>query len=250
MARGIGSSGCITPILRAKSRTTPTQLSSGPPGLAHDNQRTPNAHISGHLRFKTPPKFHEKTPRETQKRRNSGGKGKPRKSRASKGWGPERVGPRWVGSPNLEKVGPRRVGPHRVGPRRVAAPKGGAPKGWGPERVGPRKGGAPKGWGPPEKVGARRVEPEPRRVGAQNFALFFPFPATKFVLFFPLWGSSRGILVVFEDRGAQMCAFGLSGCRVRAPAAPHGLCPPLGSQLAFLLNIAGRRPAMFSRKAR
>ena len=30
----------------------------------------------------------------------------------------------------------------------------------------------------------------------------------------------------------------------------HGLCPPLGSQPAFLLNIAGRRPAMFSRKAR
>ena len=34
------------------------------------------------------------------------------------------------------------------------------------------------------------------------------------------------------------------------PSHKHGLCPPLGSQLAFLLNIAGRRPAMFSRKAR
>ena len=46
---------------------------TGPPGLAHDSPRTPNVHISGHLRFKTPPKFHEKTPRETQKERNGGG---------------------------------------------------------------------------------------------------------------------------------------------------------------------------------
>ena len=36
----------------------------------------PNVHISGHLRFKTPPKFNEKTPRERQKERNGGGKGK------------------------------------------------------------------------------------------------------------------------------------------------------------------------------
>ena len=33
------------------------------------------------------------------------------------------------------------------------------------------------------------------------------------------------------------------------PSHKHGLCPPLGSQPAFLLNIAGRRLAMFSRKA-
>ena len=33
-------------------------------------------HISGILRFKTPPKFNEKTPRETQKERNGGRKGK------------------------------------------------------------------------------------------------------------------------------------------------------------------------------
>ena len=32
----------------------------------------------------------------------------------------------------------------------------------------------------------------------QNFALFSSFPAAKFVPFFPLWGSSRGILVEFE----------------------------------------------------
>ena len=40
-----------------------------------------------------------------------------------------------------------------------------------------------------------------RRVGGPKFRAFFPCPAAKFVLFFPLWGSSRGILVVFEAPG-------------------------------------------------
>ena len=53
--------------------------------------------------------------------------------------------------------------------------KGGGPELWRPRRVGGPKGG-----------------------GVQNFAFFFPSPAGKFVLFFPLWGSSHGILVVFE----------------------------------------------------
>ena len=35
---------------------------------------------------------------------------------------------------------------------------------------------------------------------------FFPPPAAKFVLFFPFWGSSRGILVVFLKTGALKCA--------------------------------------------
>ena len=39
--------------------------------------------------------------------------------------------------------------------------------------------------------------PDPLRRTAQNFALFFHFPPL-FSLFFSLWGSSRGILVVFE----------------------------------------------------
>ena len=67
--------------------------------------------------------------------------------------------------------------------------------GLGPHLGGHPKGGAPKGGGPnPEKVG-------PRRVGGPKFRVFFPSPAAKFVLFFPLWGSSRGILVVFEAPG-------------------------------------------------
>ena len=50
-----GLSGC-----RVKPRR-PHQ--TGPPGLAHDSPRTPNEHISGPRR-QTPPKFHEKTPKE------------------------------------------------------------------------------------------------------------------------------------------------------------------------------------------
>ena len=53
------------------------------------------------------------------------------------------------------------------------------------------------------RVGARRVgarsggpKVEPRRVGPRRMV------AQNFVLFFPLWGSSRGILVVFLKTGA------------------------------------------------
>ena len=46
---------------------------------------------------------------------------------------------------------------------------------------------------------------------------FFP-PAPIFALFVSLWGSSRGILVVFlKRRDPQMYTFGLSGCRVTPP---------------------------------
>ena len=62
--------------------------------------------------------------------------------------------------------------------------EGWEPEGWGPEGWGP-EGWRPEGWGPdPEKVRARRV-------GGQKFRSFFPSPAAKFVLFFPLWVSSR-----------------------------------------------------------
>ena len=93
----------------------------------------------------------------------------------------------------LTWVGPRRVGVRRVGVRRGVRRVGSNPEKVGPRRVGGPKGGGPKGGGP--KGGE-----------AQNFVLFFPCPAAKFVLFFPLWGSSRGILVVFEAPGALKCA--------------------------------------------
>ena len=43
--------------------------------------------------------------------------------------------------------------------------------------------------------------------GAQNFVLFSLPP--QFSFFLPSWGSSRGILVVFEAPGPQMCTFGV-----------------------------------------
>ena len=75
------------------------------------------------------------------------------------------------GSPNLEKVG---------------AQKGGAQKG------GAQKGGAPKGGGP--KISR----------------FFFPSPAGKFVLLFPLFGFYRGILVVFQASGRSNVHVGSS----------------------------------------
>ena len=145
------------------------------------------------------------------------------------GWGPEGVGPRRGGAPKgwgPEGVEPRRGGaPKGWGPEGGGAPKGWGPEGWSPEGWGAPKGGGPKRWGPQrvggptqKKWGPRRVGP--RRVGAQNFALFFPSPAAKFVLFFPLWGFSRGILVVFKAPGPEMCTFGVLGLSCASPGGP------------------------------
>ena len=67
--------------------------------------------------------------------------------------------------PNPEKVVARRVGAKGLGP-----------EGWAAQVCGP------EGWG-------------------AKFRVFFPSPAPIFILFFPLCGSSRGILVVFEAPG-------------------------------------------------
>ena len=123
------------------------------------------------------------------------------------------VGARRGGGP--EGWGRRGGGPEGWGakPSKSGGPKGGGPKGGGPKggalKGGGLKGGGPKGGGPnPEKVGARkvwaegwarRVEPEgwspegwsPEGWGPKISRFFFPSPATKFVLFFPLWVCSR-----------------------------------------------------------
>ena len=64
----------------------------------------------------------------------------------------------------------------------------------GPSKGGAQKGGAPKGEGP-------------------KISRFFSLsPATKFVLFFPLLGVfSWNFGGVFEDRGPEMCTFGVLG---------------------------------------
>ena len=64
---------------------------------------------------------------------------------------------------------------------------------------------ASQGGGPNQaKVGGRRVGGPKGGVlkgGRPKISRFFPPPAAKFVLFFPLWRFSRGILVVFETPG-------------------------------------------------
>ena len=78
---------------------------------------------------------------------------------------------------------------------------------WGPEGgPEPRKSGGPKGGGP-------------EGWGARNFALFFPSPATKFVLFFPLLVVLSWNFGGVQSAGTLKCArLEFSGCRVRAPA--------------------------------
>ena len=99
------------------------------------------------------------------------------------------VGQSHFGHPDLTNLGQSTFGQSISGSGCVS---------W-PQRVGPNaeKIGPPKG-------GARRVGPQ--RVDCPKFRAFFPSPATKFVLFFPLWRSTRGILVVFGSARALKCA--------------------------------------------
>ena len=112
------------------------------------------------------------------------------------------------------RQGTLREGP-KVRPRRTMgrSQKNGAPKGWGPE-----------GW------------------GAQNFAFFFPSPATMFILSSLSWGSSRGILVAFLNAGALKCSrLEFSGCRVkpRRPQSRRGFTRQPESPN---VHISGPRP--------
>ena len=79
-----------------------------------------------------------------------------------------------------------------MGAPKGGSPKGGSPEGWGPEGWGP-EGWGPEGW-------------SPEGWGAQNFALFFPSPATKFSVL-----PSLGVEFwwCLKRRDAQMCAFGV-----------------------------------------
>ena len=98
-----------------------------------------------------------------------------------------------------------------------------------------KKGGKQKGGGA-RRVKARRVEA--RRVRGPKFHACFSLSRSVLALLFSRWGSSRvffslsgGLLVfffslwvfswnsggVFEGGDPQMCTFGPSGCRVKAP---------------------------------
>ena len=91
-----------------------------------------------------------------------------------------------MGGPKGRGGGPKEWGPKH---RKSVLPEGWGPEGWGPN---PEKGWGPEGWGP-EGWG-------PEGWGAQNFALFFPSPATIFLLS-SLLGVLSWNLVVFEAPG-------------------------------------------------
>ena len=76
----------------------------------------------------------------------------------------------------------------------------------------------------PRRVGPRRVWA--RTVGAQNFALFFPSPATVFHSFSLSFGLFRGILVVFEAPGRSNVHVWSSGAVVCEPWRPGLVGPP------------------------
>ena len=127
-----------------------------------------------------------------------------------------------------------------MGAPKGGAPKGGAPKGGAPEGGGPN-GGGPNGGGP-NGGGPKGGEPEPGKSGAPKGGapkgggpngggpkisrFFFPSPAGKFALFFPLWGSSRGILVVFEAPGRSNVHVWSSRAVVCEPRRPGLVGPP------------------------
>ena len=69
---------------------------------------------------------------------------------------------------------------------------------------------------------------------------------TNFIRALPV----RGTHHPSKNNKVRVFLEGVAGRRPATPSHKHGLCPPLGSQLAFFLNIAGRRLAMFSKKAR
>ena len=68
---------------------------TGPPGLAHDSPRTPNVHIEGLRAPEITTKIPREDPRETQKQRNGGGKGKKKRENfgPSPFWAPTLSGP-------------------------------------------------------------------------------------------------------------------------------------------------------------
>ena len=126
---------------------------------------------------------------------------------------------------SVSPIWTQKGGAPKGGAPKGGGPKGGGPKGGGPE---PRKSGAPKGGAPkggaPEGWGPRRVGA--RTVGAQNFALFFPSPATVFILFSLSFGLFRGILVVFEAPGRSNVHVWSSRAVVCEPRRPGLVGPP------------------------
>ena len=71
-------------------------VETGPPGLPHDNPENSKRAFWRALALQTPPKFHEKTPRET-KSVISGG----RREKSAKFWAPTLLDPHPSGTPTI-----------------------------------------------------------------------------------------------------------------------------------------------------
>ena len=102
--------------------------------------------------------------------------------------------------------------------------KPGAQTQWGP------KGGGPKG-------GLSKIS-----------RFFFPLPPQNSFFFFPLWGSSRGILVVFLKAGALKCAhleFSPGGPEAKVGLAKVGLAK-VGHDRPSSLWVLGSFPPSWS----
>ena len=69
---------------------------------------------------------------------------------------------------------------------------------------------------PPPDPSAGPSSARPLSAGPLKISLFFPSPAPIFVLFLSLWGSSRGMLVVFLNSGTLKCARLGSPCETPA----------------------------------
>ena len=199
---------------------------SGPPGLHTTTRELKTCTFQGPA-LQTPPKFHERTPREREreKKENCGG----RREKKARNFGPPTLhptlsGPHPSGAPlflglGLHPSGPPLRGPTLRGPHPLWS-QNSTSKNWpksklaeveiGRSRIGRTR---KKSWPKSKLAEVDRAQ----GWGAQNFALFFRFPPPS-SLFFSLTGC---LLVEFwwflwRPGGTLKCArLVLSGCRQR-----------------------------------
>ena len=107
MVRTSSGSMSISPRRPCNKPRRPHQ--TGPPGLAHDNPRTPNVHISGPLRFQHHQNSTRRHPERHRKSETVAGKGR----KSAKFFAPHPSGPH-PSAPTFSRFGPR--GPTLRGP--------------------------------------------------------------------------------------------------------------------------------------
>ena len=112
-------------------RRTPLRRTARAAWASHDSPRTPNVHISGPRPSKTPPKFHERTPKREERKKIVAGEGKNQPSGLHLSaphffsvWAPHPSGPHssapHSSRPHLRRhVGLMRHWPKQVRPKQV-----------------------------------------------------------------------------------------------------------------------------------